>query len=81
MPDIKVESRQSLRRCELFEPLSDAQIEELGSRGRRRVLVAGEMLLSETAAGYAMMKKIAGLISMRLRDLKEEFVEALSTQA
>ena len=157
MLDIKVEAYQSLRRCELFEPLSDAQIEELGSRSRRRVLVAGEMLLSENAeadelfvvergvltiklavsggrvvsvaeagpgqlfgwsalaaphtyfaevvaltdgvvlalsatdveevllrepaAGYAMMKRIAGLISMRLRDLKEEFVKALSTQA
>ena len=39
-----------------------------------------DVLLREPAAGYAMMKRIAGLISMRLRDLKEEFVEALSTQ-
>ena len=157
MLDVVVGSSQSLRRCELLEPLSDAQIEELAARSRRQALVAGEMLLSESAeanelfvvehglltvkltvgggsvvsvaeagpgqlvgwsalaaphayfaevvaltdgvvlalsaadvedvllrepaAGYAMMKRIAGLISMRLRDLKEEFVEALSTQA
>jgi len=157
MLDVTTGSSLSLRRCELFEPLSDAQIEELASCGRRRALVAGETLLSENAeadelfvvehgllqvklavsggrvvssaeagpgqlvgwsalaaphayfaevvaltdgvvlalsaadveevllrepaAGYAMMKRIAGLISMRLRDLKEEFVELLSTQA
>jgi CRP-like cAMP-binding protein len=156
MLDVTVGSSQSLRRCELFEPLSDAQIEELASCSRRQALVAGEMLLSENAeadelfvvehglltvkltvsggrvvsvaeagpgqlvgwsalaaphayfaevvaltdgvvlalsaadveevllrepaAGYAMMKRIAGLISMRLRDVKEAFVEALSTQ-
>lgn len=156
MVDVTVVSSQSLRRCELFEPLSDAQIEELAARGRRRTLIAGETLVSENAAadelfvvehgllhvklavsggrvvsvaeagpgqlvgwsalaaphayfaevvaltdgvvltlsavdveevllrepaaGYAMMKRIAGLISMRLRDLKEEFVEALLTQ-
>jgi CRP/FNR family cyclic AMP-dependent transcriptional regulator len=157
MLDVIAGSSQSLRRCELFEPLSDAQIEELAARSRRRAIVAGETLLSqneearelfvvehglltvrlavaggrvvssaeagpgqlvgwsalaaphayfaevvaftdgvvvalsatdveevllqEPAAGYAMMKRIAGLISMRLRDLKEQFVEALTTQS
>ena len=157
MLDVTIGSRQSLRRCELFEPLSDAQIEELASCCRRRPLVAGEALLSENAeadelfvvehglltvklavssgsvvsvaeagpgqlvgwsalaaphayfaevvaltdgvvlalsaadvervllrepaAGYAIMKRIAGLISTRLRDLKEQYMEALSTQA
>jgi CRP-like cAMP-binding protein len=157
MLDVIAGASQSLRRCELFEPLSDAQIEELAVRSRRRALVAGETLLSvneeadelfviehglltvklavsggrvvssaqagpgqlvgwsalaaphayfaevvaltdgvvvalsaadveevlllEPAAGYAMMKKIAGLISVRLRDLKEQFVELLDAQA
>jgi len=157
MLNVTAGSSQSLRRCELFEPLSDAQIEELASRTRRRTLIAGETLLSqnaqatelfvvehgllaiklavsggrvvssaeagpgqlvgwsslaaphayfaevvaatdgvvlalsaadveevllrEPAAGYAMMKRIAGLISMRLRDLKEQFVDLLATQS
>ena len=157
MLDVALGSTQSLRRCELFEPLSDAQIEELAARGRRRAVLAGqtilaedaearelfvvehgvlqvklavsgghvvsvaeagpgqlvgwsalaaphayfaevealtdgvvlalaaadveEVLLREPAAGYAIMKRIAGLISTRLRDLKEQFVEALSTES
>jgi len=40
-----------------------------------------EVLLREPAAGYALMKKIAGLISVRLRDLKEQIVELLATQS
>jgi len=157
MLDTTAVSSESLRRCELFAPLSDAQIDELAARCRRRVLVVGETLLSqnaeanelfvvehgvlsirlavgdgraissaeavpgqlvgwsalaaphvyfaevvaltdgvvlalaaadveevllrEPAAGYALMKKIAGLISVRLRDLKEQIVELLATQS
>ena len=158
MPDTTtVGSSRSLRRCELFEPLSDAQIEQLAACSRRRVVVAGEtllsqdaeaselfvvehgalaiklavsggrvvssaeagpgqlvgwsalaaphayfaevvaltdadvlalsapdveeVLLSEPAAGYELMKRIAGHISMRLRDLKEQLVESLTIEA
>ena len=45
------------------------------------VIAAGdaeEVLLREPAAGYAVMKKLAGTISVRLRDIKEELIELLS---
>jgi CRP-like cAMP-binding protein len=154
MPWSTMDVRESLRRCGLFEPLSDTQIETLGSRCSRRSLAAGEKLFSaqgrlqqvfvvehgtlsvklagdgrrvisafdarpgqlfgwsaliapqtaefaeavalddssvlvvpaadledvlllEPAAAYAFMKRIAGLISVRLRDVEEEFVEIL----
>jgi CRP-like cAMP-binding protein len=35
------------------------------------------ILLREPEAGYQVMKKLAGLISVRLRDMKEELVEVL----
>ena len=35
------------------------------------------MLLREPEAGYAVMKKLAGLISTRLREMKEELIEVL----
>lgn len=36
-----------------------------------------DILLREPEAGYRMMKKLAGLISLRLRDMKEELIEVL----
>lgn len=36
---------------------------------------AEEVFLREPAAGYAVMKKLAGTISTRLRDIKEELIE------
>ncbi len=44
------------------------------------VIAAGdaeEVFLREPAAGYAVMKKLAGTISVRLRDIKEELLELL----
>lgn len=35
------------------------------------------ILLREPEAGYRVMKKLAGLVSLRLRDLKEELIEIL----
>jgi CRP-like cAMP-binding protein len=35
------------------------------------------ILLKEPAAGYRVMKKLAGLISTRLREMKEELIEVL----
>jgi len=46
------------------------------------VISADEMediLLREPAAGYQVMKKLAGLISMRLREMKEELIEVLES--
>ena len=36
-----------------------------------------EVMLREPAAGYAVMKKIAGTLAVRLRDLREQLVEQL----
>jgi len=36
-----------------------------------------DILLREPAAGYAVMKKVAGVIAARLRDIKEELIEVL----
>jgi CRP-like cAMP-binding protein len=36
-----------------------------------------DILLREPAAGYEVMKKVAGVISTRLRDIKEELIEVL----
>ena len=36
-----------------------------------------DILLREPAAGYQVMKKVAGVISTRLRDIKEELIEVL----
>jgi CRP-like cAMP-binding protein len=36
-----------------------------------------DILLREPAAGYQVMKKLAGVISARLRDMKEELIEVL----
>jgi len=38
---------------------------------------AEDVLLRDPAAGYAVMKKLAGTISVRLRDIKEELIELL----
>ena len=38
-----------------------------------------DILLREPAAGYAVMKKVAGVISTRLRDIKEELIEVLES--
>jgi CRP-like cAMP-binding protein len=38
-----------------------------------------DILLREPAAGYQVMKKLAGVISARLRDMKEELIEVLET--
>jgi CRP-like cAMP-binding protein len=38
---------------------------------------AEEVLLREPAAAYAVMKNLAGTISVRLRDIKEELIELL----
>jgi CRP-like cAMP-binding protein len=38
---------------------------------------AEEVFLREPAAGYAVMKKLAGTVSVRLRDIKEELIELL----
>jgi CRP-like cAMP-binding protein len=38
-----------------------------------------DILLREPAAGYAVMKKVAGVISARLRDIKEELIEVLES--
>ena len=35
------------------------------------------ILLREPEGGYQVMKKLAGLISLRMRDLKEELIEVL----
>jgi CRP-like cAMP-binding protein len=35
------------------------------------------ILLREPEAGYQVMKKVAGTVSMRLRELKEELIEVL----
>ena len=37
------------------------------------------ILLREPAAGYAVMKKLAGIVSTRLRDIKEELIEVLES--
>lgn len=47
------------------------------------VLVVGaaeaeEVFLLEPAAAYAVMKKLAGVISERLRDIKAELIELLT---
>jgi CRP-like cAMP-binding protein len=36
-----------------------------------------DILLREPAAGYQVMKKLAGVISARLREMKEELIEVL----
>jgi CRP-like cAMP-binding protein len=36
-----------------------------------------KVLLREPAAGYAVMKKVAGVLAVRLRDLREELIEQL----
>jgi CRP-like cAMP-binding protein len=36
-----------------------------------------DILLREPEAGYRVMKKLAGLVSLRMRDLKEELIEVL----
>ncbi len=38
-----------------------------------------DILLREPAAGYAFMKKLAGHISVRLREMKEELIEVLES--
>jgi CRP-like cAMP-binding protein len=38
-----------------------------------------DILLREPAAGYQVMKKLAGVISARLREMKEELIEVLET--
>jgi CRP-like cAMP-binding protein len=38
---------------------------------------AEEIFLREPAAGYEVMKKVAGIVSTRLRDIKEELIELL----
>jgi CRP-like cAMP-binding protein len=38
-----------------------------------------DILLREPAAGYQVMKKLAGLISKRLREMKEELIEVLES--
>ena len=38
-----------------------------------------DILLREPAAGYEVMKKLAGVISTRLRDIKEELIEVLES--
>ena len=38
-----------------------------------------DILLREPAAGYAVMKRVAGIISTRLRDIKEELIEVLES--
>jgi CRP-like cAMP-binding protein len=38
---------------------------------------AEEIFLREPAAAYAVMKKLAGIISVRLRDIKEQLIEVL----
>ncbi len=38
-----------------------------------------DILLREPAAGYQVMKKLAGHISVRLRDIKEELIEVLES--
>jgi CRP-like cAMP-binding protein len=38
-----------------------------------------DILLREPAAGYAVMKQVAGVISTRLRDIKEELIEVLES--
>jgi len=40
---------------------------------------AEDVFLREPAAGYAVMKKVAGVISKRLRDIKEELIEVLES--
>jgi hypothetical protein len=37
------------------------------------------ILLREPEAGYQVMKKLAGLISTRLREMKEELIEVLES--
>ena len=61
MLDVVVGSSQSLRRCELFEPLRQRPRcgEELASCSRRRTLVAGEMLLSENSRGQRAVRRRA----------------------
>jgi CRP-like cAMP-binding protein len=39
--------------------------------------MAEEIFLKEPARGYEVMKKLAGTISMRLRDIKEQLIELL----
>jgi CRP-like cAMP-binding protein len=36
-----------------------------------------DILLREPAAGYQVMKKLAGLVSVHLREMKEELIEVL----
>jgi CRP-like cAMP-binding protein len=38
-----------------------------------------DILLREPAAGYQVMKQLAGVISTRLRDIKEELIEVLES--
>jgi CRP-like cAMP-binding protein len=38
-----------------------------------------DILLREPEAGYQVMKKLAGVISVRLREMKEELIEVLET--
>lgn len=38
-----------------------------------------DILLREPEAGYQVMKKVAGVISTRLRDIKEELIEVLES--
>ncbi len=40
---------------------------------------AEDILLREPAAGYAVMKQVAGVICTRLRDIKEELIEVLES--
>jgi hypothetical protein len=38
---------------------------------------AEEVFLSDPAAGYAVMKQLAGMVSTRLRDIEEELIGVL----
>jgi hypothetical protein len=88
-PTADLSNESTLLHCDLLEPLSDEQIAELAARAATRSLAedttvlvipaadAGEVFLREPAAGYAVMKKLAGTVSVRLRDIKEELIELL----
>ncbi len=40
---------------------------------------AEDVFLQEPAAGYAVMKQLAGVMSLHLRDIKEELIEVLES--
>jgi CRP-like cAMP-binding protein len=61
--DLTVES--TLRRCELFRPLSDRQIAELAGCATTRSLCRGESLFEQNDEAYDLFVVAAGRVAVR----------------